>query len=150
MFEFHDPGELIDGDLRLVLITKYPGNPATGLAPVYRLKMTLVGHDEEIGRIELRVGNTNHILMYGGHIGYRVTPKHRGHRYAARACRLMIPLARSHDLKPIWITCNPDNIASRRTCEIVGAELVEIVELPEDTYMYRNGERHKCRYRLDV
>jgi hypothetical protein len=54
----------------------------------------------------------------------------------------------SQDVK--WITCNLDNIASRKTCELAGARLVEIVDLSEDTDMYRKGERQKCRYRIDV
>jgi tagatose 1,6-diphosphate aldolase len=47
----------------------------------------------------------------------------------------------------VWITCNPDNWASRRTCERLGCQLVDIVELPEHIDMYQDGERQKCRYR---
>ena len=150
MFVFHDPGRLIDHDLELVLVEEYPGDPAINYVPAYKFRMTPVGQDEEIGHIELRIGNTNHIVMYGGHIAYGVRPEHRGHRYAARACRLLLPLARSHGLKTLWITCNPDNVASRRTCELAGAGLIEIVDLPEDTDMYQEGERQKCRYRIDL
>ncbi len=88
--------------------------------------------------------------MFGGHIAYGVVPEHRGHNYAARACRLLLSLARGHGLKTLWITCDPDNLASRITCKLAGAELVEIVDLPEDTDMYQEGERQKCRYRLDL
>ena len=150
MFEFQDPGRLIDGDLELVLVEKCPGDSTVGHVPAYRFRMTLAGRDEEIGSIELRVGNTEHIVTYAGHIGYRVDPEHQGRRYAARACKLLLPLARQAGFKTLWITCNPDNIASRRTCEIIGAELVEIVDLPEDTDMYQEGKRQKCRYRLDL
>ncbi len=150
VFKFHNPGKLIDGELELTLVEKYPGNPTIDYVPAYRFRMTLVGQDREVGHIELRIGDTHHIVMYAGHIGYRVAPEHRGHRYAARSCRLLLPLARSHGLKTLWITCNPDNVASRRTCELAGARLVETVDLPEDTDMYQEGERQKCRYRLDL
>ncbi|MCP4543266.1 MAG: GNAT family N-acetyltransferase [Chloroflexi bacterium] len=150
MFEFYDPGELIDQDLTLVLVEKYPGNPDINFVPAYKFKMTLMGQDDGIGHIDLRVGNTDRIVMYGGHIGYGVELEHRGHRYAARACRLLLPLAQSHELETVWITCNPDNIPSRKTCELVGAKLVEIVDLPEDSDMYQEGERQKCRYRIDL
>ena len=149
-FEFHDPGRLVDGDLELVLVERYPGDPTIGYVPAYRFRMTLVGQDQEIGHIDLRVGNTRHLVMYGGQLGYGVNLEYRGHRYAARACKLLLPLARRHGFRTLWITCNPDNIASRRTCELAGAELVEIVDLPEDTDMYQEGERQKCRYRLDL
>ncbi len=148
MFHFHEPGPLRDGDLELVLVEQYRGNPAIGYVPTYRFEMRRAGSPERIGNIELRVGDTQHLRMYGGHIGYAVAPAYRGHRYAARACRLLLPLARRHGLRELWITCNPDNWASRRTCELAGAELVEIVDLPEDTDMYQRGERQKCRYRL--
>ena len=149
-FEFHDPGQLTDGELELVLVEKRPGNPALNYVPAYRFAMRLTGQREDIGGIDLRVGDTLHILLYAGHIGYGVVAEHRGHHYAARACRLLLPLARRHGLKQLWITCNPDNMASRRTCELVGAEFVEIVDLLEDTDMYQEGERQKCRYRLDL
>jgi predicted acetyltransferase len=150
MVEFYDPGKLIDGDLELILVEKYPGDPTINYVPAYRFNMILPGQSEAVGHIELRVGNTDHIVLYGGHIAYAVAPQHRGHRYAARACRLLLPLARRHGLQTLWITCNPDNIASRRTCEIAGAEFIEIVDLPEDTDMYQEGERQKCRYRLNL
>ena len=150
MFTFLDAGKLVDEDFELVLTRNYPGSPRAGYVPAYRFRMAYVGQDEEVGRIELRIGNTHHIVTHAGHIRYRVNPEHRGHGHAARACRLLLPLARRHNLKTLWITCNPDNIASRRTCELAGAIFVEIVDLPESTDMYQRGERRKCRYRLDL
>ena len=150
MFEFHDPGKLIDGDLELILVHKYPGNHAIGHVPSYQFKMTHTGHGAELGHINLRIGTTDDILKYAGHIGYGVHPEYRGRRYAARATRLLLPLARSHGLETLWITCNPDNLASRRTCELAGAELVEIVDVPADNEMYQRGERKKFRYRIDL
>jgi tagatose 1,6-diphosphate aldolase len=88
--------------------------------------------------------------MYAGHIGYRVHAEYRGHHYAARSVRLLIPLARAHNLGTLWITCNPDNWPSRRACELAGLELVEIVDLPPTIDMYYQGERQKCRYRLKL
>lgn len=150
MFQSHYPGELIDDDLELVLVEEYPGDAEVNFVPAYKFEMRIVGSAQAVGKIELRIGNTNHIILYGGHIAYEVRPKHRGHRYAARGCKLLLPLARGHDLKTLWITCNPDNIALARTCELAGGELVEIVDLPEDTDMFREGERQKCRYKIEL
>jgi tagatose 1,6-diphosphate aldolase len=147
---FYDPGILIDEELELNLIEKYSGNHPHKFSPAYKFAMTLKGTRKEIGQIQLRVGNTEHIVMYAGHIGYRVYPRFRGNRYAARSTILLLPLARNHDLNPLWITTNPDNWASRRTCEIIGAEMVEIVDVPKDLEMYKQGDTHKCRYRLDL
>jgi len=149
-FCFLNPGRLVDADLALVL-EEHEASPETqGYVPAYVFTMTRVPDGEELGHITLRVGNTPHIVLYAGHIGYGVHAEHRGHHYAARACRLLLPLARAHGLSTLWITCNPDNLASRRTCELAGGRLVEIVDLPEDTDLYQRGERQKCRYRLDL
>ena len=153
MFKFLDPGRLIDGDLELELSEKLDGNPELNYVPSYRFVMKITDQGlirQEVGRIDLRIGNTNDIVMYGGHIGYRVHPEHRGHHYAARGCRLLFPLALRHGLTTLWITCNPDNYASRRTCELAGATFVEIVDLPQSSDMFQEGERQKCRYRIDL
>ena len=149
MFEFFDPGRLIDHDLELVLVETSPGDAVTGRVPAYTFIMRLVDRSVELGRIQLRVGTTDHVLLYAGHLGYTVHSEHRGHRYAARACRLLFPLARRHGLEALWVTCNPENAASRRTCELAGGKLVEVVSLPEDSEMFQPGERQKCRYRID-
>lgn len=149
-FQFLEPGRLVDGDLELVLDEKIPANPCRRHVPVYKFKMVPVGGGEAFGQIDLRIGNPFQMLLYGGHIGYGVEPGHRGHHYAARACRLLMPLARQHGLHTLWITCNPENVASRRTCELAGAEFVEIVDLPSESDMYESGDRRKCRYRLDL
>jgi len=149
-FTFHDPGKLIDGELELVLVDQVPGRPDANWVPAYRFSMRLNGSQYEIGQIDLRIGDTDHLRLYGGHIGYMVKPDYRGHHYAARACRLLYPLARSHGMQVLWITCNPDNYASRRTAELAGGQFVEIVNLPEDVDMYHEGERQKCRYRVEL
>jgi tagatose 1,6-diphosphate aldolase len=149
-FNFLDPGELIDGDLRLVLKETKPADPSKGFVPAYVFEMVLTGTDTVVGSINLRVGNGEFLVRYGGHIGYKVNPERRGHRFAARACRLLMPLAKRHGLQPLWVTVTPDNVASRRTCEILGATMVEIVDLPTDCDMYAKGERQKCRYRIDL
>ena len=147
MTKFQEPGRLVDHDLTLILTEKRPGNPVLDYAPAYRFKMMLTGQNIEMGAIDLRISNSHHILMYAGHIGYSVYHAYRGHHYAARSVLLLLPLAQSHDLNPLWITCNPDNYASRRSCELAGFELIEIVDLPPNTDMYLEGERQKCRYR---
>jgi predicted acetyltransferase len=149
-FQFYNPGRLVDEDLELILTDEYRGDPVRGLVPAYKFDMTLTGRGTPVGRTDLRIGNVRRIVMYGGHIGYEVFPKYRGHHYAARSVRLLLSLARRHGLKTLWITCNPDNYASRRTCELAGFKFVEIVDLPPDNDMYLQGERQKCRYRLDL
>ena len=141
---------LVDGDLCLHLDRIDPADPVRWNAPAYQFLLVHTRDGEVMGHISLRVSNSAEIVQYAGHVGYGVLPQFRGHRFAARACRLLVPLAKTLGLDPLWITCNPDNWASRRTCELAGAELVEIVTVPEDSPMAIRGELTKCRYRLDA
>ena len=145
-----DLGRLVDDDLDLVLADTVAGEAGADFVRTYDFDMFLCGNPQPAGRISLRIWTTDYFVRYVGHLAYFVAPEFRGHRYAARACKLLMPLARRHGLRSLWITCNPDNIASRRTCELVGAELVEVVDVPEGTPLYQRGERQKCRYRLDL
>ena len=143
-----DPGILTDGEISLVLRKTTPADPEKGFVPAYIFNITKTDTDEAAGEIALRVGYTGDLVWYAGHIGYGVHEPFRGNYYAAKACRLVLPLAAAHGMDVLWITCNPDNWASRKTCEFIGAELVGIVDLPEYTEMYKRGERRKCRYRV--
>ena len=143
------PTVLSDGIIDLILERDIPadGRP---WSPSSDFRICLHATGERVGGISLRTGNSRFLRMYAGHIGYGVLPGHRGHRYAARACRLLRPLAVARGMDVLWITCNPDNIASRRTCEIVGARYVETVDVPPDTELYQRGETRKCRYRWEL
>jgi predicted acetyltransferase len=102
------------------------------------------------GTITLRIGRTPALERYYGHVGYHVYPPARGRHFAERGCRLLLPLARRHGLRTLWITCDPANAASRRTCERLGMEYVETVDVPPADPLYARGEHQKCRYRLDL
>jgi tagatose 1,6-diphosphate aldolase len=150
-FEFLDPGPLVDGELSLELIRKSPADPVRGFVPSYDFAMRHARDPKQLaGLINFRAGSTYALEMYGGHFGYGVEAPFRGRHFAERACRLLLPLARRHDLTLLWITCNPENIASRRTCERLGCQLFDIVPLPPDNDQYKDGERFKCRYCLDL
>lgn len=110
----------------------------------------MVANGTVVGEIHLRLGDTEHLRRYGGHVGYRVEPQHRGHGYAARSLQLIAAYAETAGFEEIWITCTPDNTASRRTLENAGAQYVETVETPPNTDLYARGDRLMRRYRLTV
>lgn len=135
---------LADHELSLVLAERTFAMPYR--VPTYRFDMKVEG--ARIGSATLRVGHNEYLERYAGHIGYGVEYGFRGRRYAARSCQLMFHLARCFHMTALWITCNPENVASRRTCEIVGGEMVDIVDVPPEVDLYREGDRQKCRYRI--
>jgi predicted acetyltransferase len=138
---------LTDGEITLELVTQVPGDTAKAWVPTHHYQIQKATTKEPVGRIDLRLGYTWDLVRYGGQIGYTVDEKFRGHRYAAKACLLLKPVAQEYGMDVLWITCNPDNWPSRKTCEYLGATLVEIVDLPEESALYQRGERQKCRYR---
>ena len=148
-FEFLDPGKLVDAELELVLVKKHPADPIKAWVPAYEFEMRHGVTGEKMGEISLRIGN-NENSHYGGHLGYGVLEEFRGRRLASRSMQLLFELAKRHGLTQVWVTCNPENTASRKTCENAGGELIEIVDLPETNDQYLRGERKKCRYRFTL
>ena len=155
--------ELERGDLLDILATAPGGHvlpdPAAGKVPAYLFWMRLLpGILPEsrmlpvpfAGHLSLRIGDMPDLKLYYGHIGYTVYGPARGQHYAERACRLVLPLARAHGISPLWITTDPDNAPSRRTCQRLGARLVETLDVPPDHPLHLRGQRQKCRYRLDL
>ncbi len=135
-----------DGDLRLELDRVDAPDGSRWSAPAYRFAMVV--NNAHAGTISLRVGDHERLVRYAGQVGFAVDPPFRGQRLAERATRLLLPLARVHGLDPLWITCNPDNVASIHTLQRLGAAFVEGVDLPPDYDRYADGERRKLRYRL--
>ena len=135
---------------------RFPGGPTSDKVPSYSFWMRLRDLPRSpaplriAGGCTLRVGSNDGIELYYGNIGYHVYPPARGRRYAERACRLLIPLFRRHGQRTLWITCGPENHASRRTCERLGMEFLGIVPVPADDPLFERGEREKCRYRLKM
>jgi predicted acetyltransferase len=130
-------------------------DPATGRVPSYHFWMRLESPTgspaiQIVGGMGVRIGTNREIELYSGNIGYHVYPPARGHHYAERACRLVLPFVRRHGMERIWITCNPDNRASRRTCERLGPRLIDTVPIPREHPFRSRGETAKCRYLIEL
>ena len=144
---FLDTSHLKTDEIYLRLNRTGEANPDKHWVDCYHFSICLVSDGTEVGNCDFRVGNTEK-LFFGGNIGYAVHEQYRGNHYAGKACLLLLKLAQMHNMAYIYITCNPDNIASRRTCEYAGGELICTVDLPVDNDMYIRGERQKCIYRF--
>ncbi|MBR1586127.1 MAG: GNAT family N-acetyltransferase [Clostridia bacterium] len=126
---FFPTDALIENDLRLICESQTPANPEKGYVPAYHFLIDREG--ETVGRIDLRIGFTD-LLFYAGHVGYAVEEKHRGHGYAARACRLLRPLMRQHGIDAVLITNDVRNAASRQVCEKLNCSFLYTADVPED------------------
>lgn len=141
----HNP-DLHDDGIRLVLRETTEADHAKGYVPAYKYDIALPD-GTVAGRISLRIGH-NRLTWYGGNIGYGVDEAFRGHRYAARACKLLFSLAVMHDMDHVLITCSPDNEASDRTIRLAGGMLIDETDVPEDTEQYQRGSRRVRIYKI--
>lgn len=147
--EFLDTSFLENEEIKLELYKTTEADPVKNWVPAYRF-FICDKQGNRMGECDLRIGY-NQGLYYGGHIGYTVYEEFRGRHYAAKACSLLFELAKKHGMNYLYITCRPENIASRRTCEYLGGKLLEIAELPPDNDMRLNdGATEECVYRFDL
>jgi predicted acetyltransferase len=102
-----------------------------------------------VGDINLRIGYTDG-LYYGGQIGYNVDEPQRGHGYAEKACRLLLPVLRAHSMTKAIISNNETNTASRRTCEKLGAKHIRLAPLPEWHDLYLKGQRFENIFEWNI
>jgi predicted acetyltransferase len=138
------PETLSYGDVLLRFARVVFGDPARGIVPSYHFRILAPG-GKDAGHINFRVGDTEHVRHCVGHVGFVVAEAFRGHGYAWQASRALAPFIRS--IYPaVILTCDPDNLASRRTIEDLGALFMDEVAVPPHDPQYERGSRRKRRY----
>lgn len=76
-----------------------------------------------LGRLGLRHRLTEHLLEIGGHIGYDVRPSQRRKGYATAMLVTALPSARALGIDAALVTCDVDNVGSRKVIEAAGGVL---------------------------
>lgn len=79
--------------------------------------------DTYLARISIRHSLTPWLLEQGGHIGYDVRPSARRRGHGTAMLRAALPLTAELGIDPALITCDHDNIGSRRIIEACGGVL---------------------------
>ena len=147
--QFFNTDFLESNEIKLVVNRLAEGNPEKNYVPAYHFNICDI-NGNIMGYCDLRIGYNDN-LYYGGHIGYGINEEYRGHHYAAKACKLLFKLAKMHGMDYLYITCNPNNLPSRKTLEYLQGDFLGIVELPIDNDMRINeGETHKCIFKFDI
>lgn len=134
-----------DGEIDLTLSNEDVSDPECGIDDGYTFYIYRAKTRDYLGYVSLRLGESP-ALYYLGHIGYRIEAEYRGHGYAARACRLMLPLLQRLRLESVVITTNVENIPSRKTCLRLGCVLERIAPVPPEYRALCAGAAQKCRY----
>ena len=82
-----------------------------------------VSGNEYHGRISIRHGLTASLREIGGHIGYDIRPSARQRGHATAMLAAALPVARSLGIDQALLTCDQDNLASRKVIEANGGVL---------------------------
>lgn len=81
-----------------------------------------------LGAIDFRHYLNDHLLRFGGHIGYGIRPACRGKGLAPYMLALCLEKAGEKGLTRVLVTCDDSNQASAGTIEACGGELENTVE----------------------
>ena len=139
------PRALAYRDVSLGFVQIVAVEAGRGLAPFYHFRIFAAGVGD-VGHINFRVADSEHVRLCAGHIGYAIEERFRGHHYALQACCALAPFVRSI-YKEVILTCDPDNLPSIRTIERLGAVFIEETAIPKHDPGYERGARRKRRYK---
>lgn len=85
----------------------------------------LVEGTEYLGSISIRARLDSPLLAYwGGHIGYGIRPSAQGKGYGKRLLALGLDICKGMGIPIVRISCDPENLASRRIIEACGGILL--------------------------
>lgn len=79
-----------------------------------------VDGDAYLARLAIRHRLNDHLLELGGHIGYDVRPTVRRRGHATAMLGAALPITRRLGIASALVTCDVDNVASRKVIEAHG------------------------------
>lgn len=83
----------------------------------------LIDNGEFVGKINIRHKLTEGLMKLGGHMGYDIRPSKRGKGYGKKMLELALQEAKKLGIENVLITCNFDNIPSKKVIEANGGLL---------------------------
>ncbi|MBC86948.1 MAG: GNAT family N-acetyltransferase [Bdellovibrionaceae bacterium] len=98
-----------------------------------------------VGRSSIRHELNDSLLKVGGHVGYGVAPIYRNKGYATEILRLSLDYVKTHlpQIERVLVTCNENNLASKKTIENNNGQLENKIPYPEEN-------TNKLRYWIDL
>jgi predicted acetyltransferase/GrpB-like predicted nucleotidyltransferase (UPF0157 family) len=93
----------------------------------------LVEDSEYLGRVDVRHELTDALRRFGGHVGYLIRPSRRRQGYGTLALALALPECSALGLDRALVTCDVNNLASRRIIEHNRGMLEDVINVPGRT-----------------
>jgi predicted acetyltransferase len=91
-------------------------------------------NNDFVGRVSLRHYLNESLEKCGGHIGYDIIPSQRKKGYAFQALKFCLREAKRMGINTVLVTCDDDNIGSRKVIEKNGGTFID--KLPQDDSSY--------------
>jgi predicted acetyltransferase len=79
--------------------------------------------EDYLGSIRIRHSLNEELLEEGGHIGYDIAPAQRLRGHGTAMLKAALPIAADLGVDPVLITCDNDNVGSRKIIEANGGVL---------------------------
>lgn len=150
--EFQGEGKLLDYDVQRLnhnfasfLRRMQNRQESTQLPPdhVPSTDFWLIDRGECVGRLSLRHHLNEYLLKVGGHIGYMIRPSMRRQGYGKEILRLGLEQARASGLTRVLVTCDENNIGSKKVIEYNGGKFENAVHV-------EGSSVRKLRYWIDL
>lgn len=145
---FYDRFNIMESnELLLKIIEKNSGDNT--VLPFYYFDIIRKEDNVSVSKISARIGENFH-SYFNGNIGYEVFEQYRGNSIAYEACTIILEIFRAHNMKYVYLTCNKNNIASYKTIERLGAELLEVCNAPREYFAWYEGMDLQRIYKLVI
>jgi len=146
--EFSNDFNTIFGEnIMLKIIDKNQGNKEE--LPYYYYDIYLADGVTQIGKISIRIGHNYH-SYFNGNVGYEIDKEFRGNNFAYEATKIVVDVAKHHQITYLILTCEESNIASYKSIEKLGAKLIETKIPPKDYIFYNKQMKAHRIYRLSI
>jgi predicted acetyltransferase len=103
----------------------------------------LIDGDEYIGQLSIRHQMNDLMLKIAGNIGYQIRPDKRGRGYGKIILQLGLSKAREMGITRALVTCDENNIASKKVIEYNGGKFENAVDV-------EGSPLKKLRYWIDL
>jgi predicted acetyltransferase len=118
-------------------------NLPKGYVPATVLWLVDTKNNQYLGRISIRHSLTKKLMTLGGHIGYEINPLYRRKGYGKLQLKLALPVVKKLGVKKALITCDEDNIGSKKIIESCGGVF-------ESKFNEGKNKPKKLRYWINI